>query len=172
MPAPDLSTYGIDPVALFPGQVATQEFSQIESLTNSGVNPIDFGVAVARDTTDTSGKSCKKIALDTDLIEGITTMSSLLNPASTDGLNTVNYPQDESVGILVDGEIGAIAVEAVKNGDQVLSITAQGGALGGTHSGAAGTGRVVVPGAKWMQDVAANGTGKIRIKSVGAVLNS
>lgn len=172
MPAPDLNTYGVDPVALFPGQVATQEFSQTGTLINSGSNPIDFGVAVARDTTDATGRSCKKIAADGDLIEGITTMSSLLNPASTDGLNTVNYPEGESVGILYDGQIGAVAVEAVQGGDEVISITAQGGALGGTHSGAVGSGRVLVPGARWMQDVASGGIGRIRIKSVGAVRTS
>ena len=142
MPAPDLNSYGVDPVALFPGQVADQEFSQVGTLINSGAAAIDFGVAVARDTTDATGKSCKKIAADGDLIEGITTMSSLLNPASTDGLNTVNYPQTESVGILYDGVIGAVAAEAVKNGEEVLSLTAQGV------------------------------TGKIRIKSVGAVRTS
>ena len=153
----------------FEGQVIDQEPSQIATFTNSGSTALDFGILAVRDTND---GTCKVMAADTDLQLGIVVRNPL-KPASTDGNNTVNYKQYDSVPVLFDGVIVVRAAEAVRGGDQVLAITAGGsgnsnaGAFGGSKGGVAGSGRVDVPGAVWMDTVASGALGRIRIKQVG-----
>ena len=66
------------------------------------------------------------------------------------------------------GRILVTALENATEGDQVLFITAQGGKLGSTTGGAAGAGRVAVPGARWAETVVAGAVGVIEINMLGA----
>jgi hypothetical protein len=159
-----------------PGALADQVPSQTESYTNSGATVIDMGVAVVMDVTSTS-KTCKAQDGDTNQILGISGRSAMA-AASTDGLNTVNYPRYASVPVIRDGVVWVKAAEAVTRGRQVLALTAGGagngsaGALGSTVGGAAGAGRLTVPGAVWEDTVASGAMGRVRIKSVGTVSTS
>lgn len=165
-----LTTVGGDQFEIgWEGQVIDQEPSQIDTFINTGSAALDFGILAVRDTAD---RSCKQMAADADLQLGIVVRNALM-PATTDGNNTVNYAQYASVPVLRDGVIVVRAAEAVRRGDQVLAITAGGsgnsnpGAFGGSKGGAAGSGRVDVPGAVWEDTVASGKLGRIRIKSVG-----
>jgi hypothetical protein len=164
MAIPSLATAGTRTFAVgYAGQVADAEPFQIDSFVNTSATAVDFGRVVVRDTTD---RSCKVMAADTDQILGISVRNPLA-PASTDGNNTVNFPQYASVPVMRDGVVFAVAAENVRRGDQVLAITAGGGTLGGSQGGVAGSGRVDVAGAIWEDTVASGAVGRIRIKTVG-----
>ena len=64
------------------------------------------------------------------------------------------------------GDIYATAYETVKAGDQVISVTAQGGKLSGPASGVVGSGRVLVPNCHWVNAVAAGSVGLIRMTGI------
>jgi hypothetical protein len=154
-----------------PGQIADQEEAQIATHINQNSAAIDFGVAVARDTTVDAG--CKPWSGDSDYFLGVSVRNPHA-PAASDGY-TVNFAQYSEVPVLKDGVIFVQAAEAVRAGDQVLIITAGGagngtaGAFGGSKGGVAGSGRVAIPGMNgiWIDTVASGGIGRIRIKTTG-----
>jgi hypothetical protein len=153
------------------GQIADQDEAQVATHINQSSTAIDFGVAVARDTTVDNG--CKPWSGDSDYFLGVSVRNPIA-PAATDGY-TVSFPQYATVPVLKDGVIYVQAAEAVRAGDQVLIITAGGsgngtaGAFGGSKGGVAGSGRVAIPGMNgiWVDTVASGGIGRIRIKSTG-----
>lgn len=154
----DLSTYGgilHDPG--LPGMIADLNVPVIESKTNDQTTGIDFGRAVARSAAD---DTCKAPAADGDKIIGISVRYPI-RPANSSGV--LLYNQYDTVPILKEGYIWVLAAEAVTRGDQVLSLTAGGGTLGGVTSGAAGTGRVAVPNATWETTTASGALGQVRI---------
>ena len=160
MSAPSLATPGgLLRAAGFEGQIATLDHPVTISRKNESATAIAYGRAVARGASG----GCIPPSTDSHVIIGISVRDMTVTPASTDGNNTTTYAQNAMVTILKDGFIYAVAAEAVRDGDQVLSLTAGGGTLGGTKGGAAGSGRVLVTGAVWCEAVAANGIGKIRI---------
>lgn len=161
MAIPNLATYGgLSLEVGYAGQL-THDYgvADIDSKVSSSTARIDFGVAVARGSTD---DTCKAIAADADIPMGITVRSAN-RPADESG--NVLFSKGDSVPILKTGWIYAIPFENVTRGSGVLSITAQSGKLGGVNAGAAGNGRVVVPGAVWETTTLAGKVGKIRIVS-------
>lgn len=161
MAKPDLSSYGGRLLDVgYAGQVADMQDTEIESRTLEGVGAtLDFGIAVARGAAD---DTCKVIAADGDLPIGITVRHPI-RPAAADG--TVLYARYDSVPIMRRGNIFVTAFENTTRGDAALSVTAQGGKVGSTTGGAAGAGRIAIPGAKWETSVAAAAIGIVRINS-------
>jgi hypothetical protein len=169
MSKPSLLTYGGNEfTAGYPGQIADQEEAITDSRTNEGATAIDFGVAVVLGTV--GDRTCKVMSSDSDKILGISVRRPI-HPASSDGNNTVNYAQYKSVEILRAGVIWVLAAEAVREGDQVLALTAGGsgntsaGSFGGSKGGVAGSGRIDVPNAVWEDTTASGAVGRIRIMS-------
>lgn len=162
-PIPSLATSsGRNFTAYLAGDIVEGDAHRADSYALNSAT-LDFGILVVQDTNQ---GQCKVMAADTDQQLGISVRVPL-QPASTDGNNTVTYKQGDMVAVMRDGIIACKAVEAVRRNDQVLAITAQGGALGGSKGGVAGAGRVDVIGAKWLDDVAANEVGRVLIQSVG-----
>lgn len=177
MAIPTLSTAGGDQFDMGnPGQVADAEKTPIRSLVNMNATAIDFGVAVAVDVS-TVDNGCRPWAADADKFAGISVRTGPFGTASTDGLNTVNYPTTSSVPLLRDGVIFVQAAEAVRADDQALILLAGGagngtaGAIGGSKGGLAGTGRVAFPGmdAVWLDATASGAIGRIQVKSNAGV---
>lgn len=160
MAKPDLNTYGgrLHDAGIA-GQPADFNPSTIESRTNLNATSINFGVAVCRGTTD---DSCKPQLLDADKILGISVRSPI-QPADATG--EIVYKQNESVPVMREGNIWALAFEATNRGDGVIAVTAQTGKLGSVTGGVAGVGRVAVPGATWETTTAAGAVGLIRINT-------
>ena len=147
-----------------PGEMASTTECAIDTFINESTSlgldsagMIDFGIAVCRATAD---NGCKLVSGDSDVIVGITTRKAFV-PAPATGI--IGYASGKAVGILRIGDIFATAVEAVRAGDQVLALTASAGGLAGTKGGVAGTGRLVVPGARWKTTTAANAVGIIEV---------
>lgn len=160
MSKPDLNSVGGLLLDIgFAGQVADMQFAEIDSFVNTSATPLDFGLAVCRATTD---DGCKPQGADGDVIIGISVRHPI-RPANAAG--DVSYARYDAVPVMRKGNIFAIAFENVVRGDGVLAITAQGGKLSGTTAGAAGAGRIVVPGAKWETSTTAGQIGKIRINA-------
>lgn len=158
MSKPDLSTYGGRLRDLgYAGQIVDTNPVTIEALINDQATAIDFGVAVARSAAD---NTCKAPAADGDKIVGISVRHAI-RPA--DSSNNVTYAQKDAVPVLRDGFVYATAYENATRGDGVISVTAQSGKLGSTTGGAAGTGRVAVPGATWETTTTAGSIGIVRI---------
>ena len=166
-----LATAGGSLLAIgYAGQRANQEEDSAFSLNNESTSGgltingqaggIDFGIAVARGT---GAGNCKVIAADTDLPIGITTRTTNM-AVSSEGV--VGYGVNAAVSILYLGDIHCTAYEAVNAGDPVLSITAQGGKLAGNKGGLATGGRVAIPGASWVNAVAAGSVGLVRLTGV------
>lgn len=169
MSTPSLSSAGGATFELgYAGQPANGEecstFTLDNESTSGGVDSagmIDFGIAVARGT---KAGCCKIIAADADLPIGITVRHPIMVADRT--TNYVGYRPSQPVPIGFLGGIYAIAYEAVDAGDQVISVTAQGGKLSGPKSGVVGSGRVLVPNAYWVNAVAAGAVGLIRLTGV------
>lgn len=162
MSKPDLTTYGGALRDLgYAGQV-THEWgmADIDSKINEGATAIDFGIAVARGTT--ADDTCKAISADADKIIGVSVRAPM---RQADASGNVTYAQRDSVPVLKQGFIYAIPFENVTRGDAVLSITTRVGRLGGTTGGAAGAGRVAVPGGTWETTTPAGTIGKLRLVS-------
>ena len=168
MSKPTLSTYGGRTLEIgYAGQLSDQTENVIESHTNAGTDAIDFGVAVAV----AGDRQCKKVSADADRIAGISVRQPSMPALTSD--NVVAFAAGYDVPVLRWGKCFAVAAEAVREGDQVLSLTASGGALGGTNGGVAGTGRVVVPGAIWRTTTASGAVGEIFVNGgEAAVLTS
>lgn len=159
MAKPDLTTYGgVLRDAAYSGMVADMSPATMYSATNELAQAIDYGYAVARGTT--ADGTCKAPAADGDVLIGISVRTPT-RPADASG--NVVYNRYDSVPILRQGYIYAIAHETVTRGTGVLSLTAQFGKLGGVSAGAAGAGRVVLPGATWETATTAGQVGLIRI---------
>ena len=160
MAKPDLNTYGgkLRDIG-YAGQVADFNSFTSESKTNENATSIDFGVAVCRGAAD---DTCKPQLLDADKIIGISIRSPI---QSADLSGNISYLQRASVSIMREGYMFVVPFENVVRGDQVLAITAQTGKLGGVTGGAAGVGRVVVPGATWESTTAAGQVGQVRINN-------
>lgn len=158
MSKPDLTTYGGRLRDLgYAGQIVDTNPVTIESKTNEAATAIDYGVAVARGAAD---DTCKAPAADGDKLIGISVRHAI-RPA--DSSNNVAYGQRDSVPILRQGYVYAVAFENAARGDGVISVTAQSGKLGSTTGGAAGAGRVAVPGATWETTTTAGQIGIVRI---------
>lgn len=121
---------------------------------------IDFGIAVARGD---NAACCKIITSDSHLPIGIVVRHPVMVTAAA---GTIGYRTSQPVPIMYQGDIYVKAYEDVIAGDQVISVTAKGGNLSGTHSGVVGTGRVLVPGAHWVNAVSAGEVGLVRLTGV------
>lgn len=164
MTIPSLNTYGGRLRDLgYAGDIASQNPVATRTLTNEAATLIQFGTAVASGAAD---DTCKAPTADGDKIIGI----AMRQPThAADGTTRITaFVQYDSVAIMTMGDVWGQPVEGVTKGDQVLSITAQNGALGGTTGGAAGAGRVVVPGAFWENTVASGQVGKVHIVVITA----
>lgn len=162
MSKPDLSSYGGRLRDLgYAGQIVDQNPSVVDTKTNDQATAIDFGNAVARSAAD---NTCKAPTADGDKIIGISVRHAI-RPASSDGNNTVNYAQKDAVPVLREGFIYVLAYENTTRGDGVISVTAQNGKLGSVTGGAAGAGRVAVPGATWETTTTAGQIGIVRINN-------
>jgi hypothetical protein len=155
----DLSTYGGELLESgYPGSLVDLNPATITNHTNDGDEPIRFGFAVARSASD---RTCKAPESDTDAIIGIA-VRHVTFAATADG--EVFYKKTATLPVLRAGFIYATATEATERDDAVISITAEGGALGSETGGAAGAGRVHVPGAAWETKTPAGGLGVVRLK--------
>lgn len=133
-------------------------FQDIDHAINNTATVIDFGVVVARDGAD----KCKVWGADADKPLGISVRFTTAEYASG---GTTGYKRYDSVPVLRSGYIYVEAAENVTVGDAALAITAQAGKIGGTTGGAAGTGRVAIPGAVWETTTASGSIGKVRINN-------
>lgn len=152
-----------------PGQLADETETFIDTLINESTTGgltiagvaggIDFGVAVAKGSAD---NGCKVVDSNGDIICGISVRLPLASalPATTP---VTGFKSRQAVPVLRFGTICAKAVENVKRGDQVLAVVASPTGLGGVTSGIAGTGRLVVPGARWLTTTSANAVGIIEV---------
>jgi hypothetical protein len=171
MATPTLNSAGGDLFAAgYAGQIADAEPVQSDSFINSNATTIDFGIVVARDTTQ--GRACRPVAADGDELLGISIRDPIVQ--AVDPTNVVlGYKQYDSVRVLRDGVIYVQAAETVRAGDQALMLTAggsgnsQAGAIGGSAGGPAGAGRIDIPGAIWEDATASGAIGRVRIKTVG-----
>lgn len=158
MSKPDLATYGgrLRDIG-FAGGLVDENASIIDSKVNDLTIAIDFGNAVARSAAD---NSCKAPTLDTDKIIGLAARNAI-RPA--DVANNVLYAQRDEVPILKLGFIYVTAFESVVRGDGAISVTAQNGKVSGTTAGAAGVGRVAIPGGIWETTTAVGLVGIVRM---------
>jgi len=160
MSKPDLSSIGgrtLD--AGYQGQVVDMNESVISTFVNDLTVAIDFGNAVARSAAD---NTCKAPTVDGDIPIGIAVRHAI-RPASSDGVNTVNYAQRDAVPVLREGFVYVLAYENVVRGTQALSITAQNGRVASTTGGAAGAGRIAIAGAFWETTTTAGQIGVVRL---------
>jgi hypothetical protein len=156
MAKPDLSTYGGKLLTIgYAGQAA--DFNNVEAVTriNESATVIDLGRPVARGTDD---RGCKPWGADGDKLIGISMRSGVI---VADTSNNINYSQYDEVAVMKRGWIFAEAAENVVDGDPVLVVTAS-SKFGGVSAGAAGAGRVAVPGATWETTTAAGEIGLLR----------
>lgn len=161
MTKPALDTYGGNLLDLgYEGQL-THEYglTDIDHKINESATSIDFGRVVARGATD---RSCKPFAADADKILGLSVRSIVM---AYNAAGAVVYKQYDSVPVMKTGYLFVKAAENVTQGDAALAITAQTGLLGGTTGGAAGAGRVAVPGCVWETTTVSGAIGKVRINN-------
>lgn len=168
MSTPSLATAGGALLSIgYAGQPANLEECSTFTLDNESTSgglesagTIDFGIAVARGT---AAGCCKVIAADADLPVGITVRHPVMVTAAA---GTLGYRTSQPVPVMYLGDIYATAYQTVRAGDQVISVTAQGGKLSGTAAGIVDSGRVLVPGAHWVNAVSAGEVGLIRLTGV------
>lgn len=160
MSKPDLSTYGGALLEVgYAGQVVDLQYAELDSRVNEGATAIDFGIAVAYGANEIG---CKAISADADKILGISARWPI-RPANQSG--DVTYAQRDALPVMRKGNIFVVALENTAIGDAAISVTAQGGKIGSTTGGAAGAGRVAIPGAVWQTATTAGQVGKVRINS-------
>jgi hypothetical protein len=162
MSLPNLSTYGgfLHEVG-YAGGIVDELNVDIMNFNNDGATAIDYGIAVARGAL----LGAKAIAADADKIIGISVRTGWKAAPGFGqaNANVVNYAQNEQVPVLKHGNIYVVAFENVTAEDAAISITAQGGKIGGVTGGAAGAGRVAIPGATWQTTTVAGAVGVVRI---------
>lgn len=164
MSIPTLATYGgFLHDAGYAGGIVDELNCDIMNLQNDGATAIDYGIAVARGASG----GAKVITADGDKILGISVRFPIKAAPGFGqaGANVVNYAQYDQLPVLKHGNIYVLAYENVTIDDQALSITAQGGKIGGVTGGAAGAGRVVIPAAVWQTTTAAGFIGVVRINN-------
>lgn len=168
MATPTLATYGgATQVAGFAGGIAETGPNVIRSFLNTSATAIDLGVAVGRGAATAAGATdkCIPVTAGTEVIIGISVRNAGNLIASTDGVNTINYPQYAAVPVLTDGVVFVTTAEAVAEGDTVLFVVAS-NKFGSVATGAlAGTTRVAVPGSIWLDTASSGGIARIRIKN-------
>jgi hypothetical protein len=167
MSIPTLTTVGGQtPETGYAGQIAEGSTPTIDTRSNDNATAVDFGRAVA---AGSSAWTCKPFATYADKIVGISVRGPS-GAASTDGNNTVNYPQYAEVPVMSSGRICVPAAENVTAEDDVIAITSGSGTLGGTTGGVAnGTTRKTVKGAKWKTTTASGSVGVIALSGVGLI---
>jgi hypothetical protein len=159
MTSPSLNTYGGNLLdAAYSGMIANMVPNTIISLSNEAAQVIDFGYAVVRGAAN---DTCKAPSADGDVVIGISVRNSTIHAATTAG--EVTYTRYDSVAIMREGYIHAVAAENTTRGTGVLSLTAQFGKLGAVSAGAAGAGRVAVTNATWETTTTAGSVGLVRI---------
>jgi hypothetical protein len=141
------------------GAIADGSQTDIMSLANSGATAIDLGNAVAQGSSDLA---CKAPAADGDKIIGLAARHAAM--ASNSSAQTL-YAQYDEVPVVRKGDLFVYCTEAYAVGDAVLSKTASTGAIGSTTGGAAGVGRIAVPGATFLSSGLANTVAKVRINN-------
>jgi hypothetical protein len=167
MAIPSLATYGgtlLQPG--YPGQVSEGGLNVIRSMINANATGVDFGVAVGRVAGTAFGQTdkCCAIVTGSEIVQGI----SVRNPAplvapAAGGNNSVLYAQNTPVPVMTFGVITVLAGETVAEGDTVLFITAS-QQFGSVQTGAlAGTTRIAVPTAIWLDPATVGNTARIRI---------
>jgi hypothetical protein len=147
----------------YEGQVADLSSADYLNLMNAQAAQILFGRVVVRD----AGGQVRAPSADNQVIIGIAARHSI-HPSPGFGQTNafaVGYNQYDEVPVLKKGDIFVMAAENVTVDDQALSITAGAGTIGGVTGGAAGAGRVVIPGAHWLDTTAAGSIGRVRIVS-------
>jgi hypothetical protein len=172
MPIPSLASVGgLEFDSGYAGQIADAGPVIIETRINESATAIDFGVAVTRGAAVTSGVGKVKPLVSSGQVPvGISVKYAADKVATTDGNNTVNYPQYDDVPVMKEGTIWALPFEDVVEGDGVVAIPAQNGKLGGTTAGAAnGTTRMAVDGAVWLQTQTAASGLRARLRIVNRV---
>ncbi len=142
---PSLSNYyGLQRPPGYDGMLVDQNNYEAETFINTQAAVINFGYAVARDASSALNSSganpqllpCKAPAADTDEIIGIALRHAImptLGPGDG-GTNLVNFAQYKAVPVCRRGNIYKVPYENVTAGQQVCSITAQGGALGSVEN--------------------------------------
>lgn len=162
---PDLSTYGglLHDVG-YAGGIVDELNVDIINMVNDQAIAVQFGSAVARSAAD---NTCKAPAADGDKIIGIATRFAIkaVPGYGQTNANVVEFDQYDSVPVLRHGDIYVVAAENVTRGDAALSLTAGNGTIGGVTGGAAGAGRVAIPGATWETTTAAGSVGIVRINN-------
>lgn len=162
----DLATLGGRQFDLgLPGQDADQgpqvNDSFVNTATTNGIDSagmIDFGVAVAKGTTD---NSCKPVDSNSDVCIGISTRWPIV--PGTPPTPVVGWRSGRACSVKRIGSLFAIPYENVTRDDAVIAIVAQGGKLGGLTGGAIGTGRLLVTGARWATTTTAGQVGRIEV---------
>lgn len=119
---------------------------------------IDFGVGVAKGTAD---NGIVPISSNSDICVGISTRLPLMS--GTPPTPVIGWRSNHMVGVKRIGKMYAVPYEAVRAGDVVIAIVAQGGKLGGSKGGVVGTGRLLVKGARWETTTAASAVGIISV---------
>lgn len=171
MATPTLATVGgVELAAGYAGQLAeAAPPGGVVSAINESATALDFGQVCVRGAAVAAGRTqnVKPQTADGDLIAGVVGRDAGNLVASTDGVNTVNYPRYKALPLVKSGTIFCIPVENVTAGDSALVITAAAAAsskIGGTTGGAAGAGRIAFPGnAKWETTTASGALGKLRL---------
>lgn len=167
MPVPSLATLGgANQAAFIEGQICEGPSTADRSMMNEAAAVIPIGRAVARGVATAAGvtDNCKLITADGDVIVGISARDA--GGLTADGSNLISYAQYIAVPVATDRVVACVAAEAgIVEGTAALSITAGGGTIGGVSGGAAGAGRVAIPGAIWLDTVASGSVGRVRIKN-------
>ena len=138
---------------------------RIETRVNENATSIDLGAPVCRGVAVGPGSvgNCKPAASAAIFI-GISARA--LSELQADSTGAVKYAQFKDVPVLKVGEIWALAVENVTEGDDIIAVVATQTGLGGTTGGAAdGTTRLALAKGNgvWQQTVASGSVGLVRI---------
>jgi len=169
MSIPSLATYGgtlLQPG--YPGQIAEGGPTVQRSMINTSATGIDFGVLVGRGAATTGGGTdkCVPIVAGTEIGCGISIRNAapLIAPPAG-GNNSVLYAQNQAVPVLTFGVIWVFAGETVAEGDTALFIVSS-QQFGSVQTGAlAGTTRIAVPTAIWLDSATVGVLGRVRINA-------
>lgn len=153
----DLSTSGGTSQALgLPGGIADGTLTISVTGINENATAIDFGCPVARGSTGKAVKPCTAI---TDDIVGMA-LRNAEQVAADPATNIVNWTQSSEFSVAKIGHFYAAPAEDVRDGDQVIILTAAANVnttcYASSKGGVAGAGRLAWAGAKWR---APTGTG-------------
>jgi hypothetical protein len=133
----------------FPGHIADSTPAVIDTKQNESATAIDYGIVVVQGA---SGGTVKPMTADADVVVGISIADPTMMNADP-ATNVANFARYRELGVMKIGRVFAVAAEDVRDGDQVIIVTA-GAAVNTTcfassKGGVATTGRVAYKGAKW-----------------------